>query len=100
MYSDLIINVQKMDHDLNDREKMLLNLLFTQAMISINDHITQVPLGLHQKDIMHEDLLHHHIAFTSEVDHDTMENLKEAFSAGISSILQTCGIEDFNINYN
>lgn len=99
MYSNLFINIKKIDHNLSYREKMLLNFLLTQAIINVNDHITQVPFGLHEQSILDEDLLHHHIAFTSEIDHDMLENLKEAINAGFHSILESCGIQDFNIHY-
>lgn len=99
MYSDLFINIKKVDHNLSYREKMMLNLLFTQAFININDHITQVPFGVHKQLLLDEDLLHHHITFTSEIEHDMFESLKEAINAGIHNILESCEIQDFNIHY-
>ena len=99
MYSNLFINIKKPNHDFSDREKKILNLLITQAIVSINDQITQVPIGLHEQTMLSEDLLHHHVAFVSTIEHDMLENLKESINTGIFSILQTLGVEDFNISY-
>jgi hypothetical protein len=88
------VKVVKANHDLSEREILIIEVLFQNLCATANSFIVKMGMALNPQDKEQNDIFHYRLAWQSSIPEEQAEEFKESIIGRIQGAVKMSGIEE------